>query len=871
MTQRPLIVFTFIAAILAASTLSLVVVAQRAADPPVRPGVLGGGVTQLPNGWRIAPAGRHATIGDLPLNMVWSPDGRYLIVTNNGWTRPTLTIFDTTNFYVKGTIAVDHAWFGLAWHPDGKRLFSSGAAQNVVNEFAWDGQTLKPSGKIEIAPPMTRLTFDTLKGSGFIGGIAIAPDGQRLFAVHVYGTALSVIDVESKKVTKTIDLPAEPYSALVAADGKTLFVSLWGGAKVLMFDPWTLNQVGEVAVGEHPNAMVQSKDGSRLFVACANTNAVWVIDLQSRSATEQIGVALFPQAPPGSTPNALSLAPDGKTLLVANADNNTIAVVDVEEKVSKVEGFIPTGWYPSGVTYDRDGRQIYILSGKGLSSAANPRGPQPGNRGSEGQYIGQMMQGTLSRVAAPSTSELADMSKRVYEITAYTDAKRLTPANAPVASPIPTRVGAASPIKHVFYIIRENRTYDQVLGDLPMGNGDANLTLFGEEVTPNAHALARTFVLLDNFYVDAEVSYDGHAFSMGAIATDFVEKMWPTNYGSRGGLYMSEGEGPMRNAYGNVTAPAQGYLWDAAKRAGVTVRSYGEFAYADPKTKTVVASVPGLRGLVHPQFPPWDLSIPDNRRVDVWLKDFEELERTEKVPGLSIIRLGGDHTSGTSPTAPTPRAMVAENDAAVGRVIEAISRSRIWKESAIFILEDDAQNGPDHVDAHRSVALVISPFAKRRSVDSTLYSTTSALRTMELILGMEPLTQYDAAARPMYEAFQPSPDLTPYAALPPRVPIDEMNSPKAFGAEASMRMNFRDVDLAPELELNEIIWRSIRGANSPMPPPRRAAFIRPITDDDDDDDREKARGDAKEKDEDAKERAPKRVKDKVKGNGDMIP
>jgi YVTN family beta-propeller protein len=844
--RRSAIRFAVTAAGLLASTLTFVVIAQRAADPPKRPGPAGSGVTQLPNGWRIAPAGRHTQIGDLPLNMVWSPDGRYLIVTNNGWSKPTLTVFDTQNFYTRSTVPVDHAWLGLAWHPDGKRLFSSGAAQNLINEFQWDGQALKQSGTIEIAPPRQRLTFETLKGSGFIGGIAITPDGSRLFAVHVFGTALSMIDIEHRAVLKTIELSAEPYSALVSADGKTLFVSLWGGSKILLFDTTTLEPTGEVGVGEHPNAMLQSKDGARLFVACANTNAVWVIDLASRKATEQIGVALYPQAPPGTTPNALSLSPDGKTLLVANADNNTVAVVDVGEAWSTVEGFIPTGWYPTGVTFDRDAKRIYVLNGKGLSSAANPRGPQPGSRGAEGQYIGQMLQGALSEISAPNQEELNALTKRVYEVTPYTDAQRLAPADAPVASPIPKRVGDPSPIKHVFYIIRENRTYDQVLGDLPMGNGDPTLTLFGEEITPNAHAVARSFVLLDNFYVDAEVSYDGHAFSMGAYATDVVEKIWPTNYGSRGGIYLSEGEGPERNQYGNLSAPPQGYLWDAAKRKGVTVRSYGEFAYLDPKTKKAVASVPGLRGLVAPDYPPWDLDIPDNRRVDAWLKEFEELDRSGKVPQLSILRLGGDHTSGTNPKARTPRAMVAENDAAVGRVIEAVSRSRIWKESAIFITEDDAQNGPDHVDAHRSIALIVSPFAKRRAVDSTLYSTTSLLRTMELILGLEPLTQYDASARPMYESFQAEADVTPYTALAARVAIDEMNAPNAFGAQASMNMNMREADLAPELELNEIIWRSIRGVNSPMPPPRRAAFVRvPASDDDDEDKREKpkAKGD----------------------------
>jgi YVTN family beta-propeller protein len=837
--MRRVVGFWSLAGALIVATSGLVTIAQRGAEVPRRPGMLGRGITQLPNGWRIAPAGRHSSIGDLPLNMVWSPDGRYLIVTNNGWSRPTLTVFDTTNFYIKATVPVEHAWLGLAWHPDGKRLYSSGAAQNVVKEFAWNGETLKEGANIRLGAPALRPTFATLEDSGFIGGIAVSRDGNRLFAVHVLGTALSMIDLAKHQVVRTVKLDAEPYSALTSVDGRLLFVSLWGGAKVLAFDSATLDPRGEVAVGEHPNAMVQSRDGSRLFVACANTNAVWAIDLDAQRATEQIGVALYPKAPPGTTPNALALSPDGRTLLVANADNNTVAVVDISTpNSSRVLGFIPTGWYPTGVALDRDGKRIFVLSGKGLSPSANPRGPQPGTRAADGQFIGQMLQGALTEIVTPDEPTLQRLTERVYEITPYDDKTKLTPEGAPVDSPIPAEVGKPSPIKYVFYIIRENRTYDQVLGDLPQGNGDPTLTLFGDNITPNAHALAREFVLLDNFYVDAEVSYDGHAFSTGAYATDVVEKIWPTNYGRRGGIYMSEGGGKNRNPYGNLSAPPQGYIWDMAKRAGVSVRSYGEFAHRDPQTKRVVASVPGLQGLVHPEYPPWDLSIPDNARVDVWLREFRQFERNGELPRLNIIRLGNDHTSGTQPGAWTPTSMVAENDAALGRVVEAISQSRFWKEAAIFVLEDDAQNGPDHVDAHRSPAFAISPFSKRRTVDSTLYTTSGMLRTMELILGLEPMSQYDAAATPMYNAFQPAADTTPYKALPARVRTDERNTSTAWGAEASMRMNLREADLAPELELNEIIWRSVRGANSAMPPPRRAAFVRVGDEDDEDEERE---------------------------------
>jgi YVTN family beta-propeller protein len=597
--------------------------------------------------------------------------------------------------------------------------------------------------------------------------------------------------------------------------------------------------------------MALSPDGARLFVACANTNAVWVVDLPSRSAKEQILMALYPGAPPGSTPNGLGLSPDGATLLVANADNNTVAVADVSRPgESRVAGFIPAGWYPTAAAFSRDGSRIFILSGKGLTSQPNPRGRQPAIPEAEGQYIGALLQGSLSVLPVPAPAALAAYTKTVYSLTPYSDATRLSPARAPRQSPVPRRVGGASPIKHVFYVIRENRTYDQVLGDMPEGNGDPTLCLFGEDVTPNAHALARAFVLLDNFYVNAEVSYDGHAYSTGAYATDVVEKIWPMNYGGRGGRYLSEGGGAMRNAYGNVAAPANGYLWDACVRSGVSVRSYGEFVDDPNPAKERVgkpqvgdfrasagpyrASVPGLEGHIDPEYPPFDLSIPDARRVEVWLKEFRQFEKNGKLPSLSILRLGGDHTAYVRAGFPTPRAMIAENDQALGSLVEAISTSRYWKESAIFVLEDDAQNGPDHVDAHRSVALVASPWARRRVVDSTLLTTCGMLRTIELVLGLAPMSQCDASAAPMYRAFQSKPDFTPYRRREARVPVDEMNDPAAPGAKASLLMNLDEADRVPDIAANEILWKAVRGQDCPMPPPVRAAFVRPVTPPDDD-------------------------------------
>jgi YVTN family beta-propeller protein len=810
-----------------------------AAPPPEKPGPVGKGVTLLPNGWRIAPAGSHLDVGDLPLAMAIHPDGRHVVITNNGWSKPSLRVVDLERRQVTQKLALDHAWLGLAWHPDGKRLYSSGAADNSIREVEWRGDRLAAGRTLTVSPPQATKD-EKLINPGFMGGLAVSADGTTLYAAQVYGKAVVALDLGKGVVVARQELLAEAYTAVLSPDQRALYVSVWGGARIAVLHPKTLAPIDEIIVGEHPNAMQFSKDGRRLFVACANTNAVWVVDLATRVAVEKIAVALSPLAPPGSTPNALALSPDGQTLLVANADNNTVAVVDVARSgESRFLGFIPTGWYPTGVAFDRDGQNVLVLSGKGLTPVANPTGPQPNATREDSSYIAALLNGALSIVKRPSTEELAALTWRVFSITAYNDGRREAPPGRPPGSPIPGRVGEPSPIKHVFYVIRENRTYDQVLGDLPQGNGDPNLTLFGEDVTPNAHALAREFVLFDNFYVDAEVSNDGHAYSMAAYATDAVEKLWPTLYGQRGGLYLSEGGHEIRNNYGNLSAPADGYIWDFATRAGVSVRSYGEFASWETKGGPITATVPGLVGKVHPSYPPYDLSIPDNQRVDVWLEEFRRFEKDGGLPRLNIVRLGNDHTAGTSPGRPTPRAFVAENDLALGRLVEAISQSRFWPESAIFVLEDDAQNGPDHVDAHRSVLLVASPWAKRGSVDSTLYTTSGVLRTIELVLGLPPMSQYDAAATPAFAAFATKPNPAPYTTRSARVPLDETNRPDAPGAQASLTMNLIEADLAPERELNEIVWKSIRGAHSVMPPPVRAGFIRIIDADDEEEEHDR--------------------------------
>jgi DNA-binding beta-propeller fold protein YncE len=747
------------------------------------------------------------------------------VVANTGLTRPSLSVVDINAWTVASTFTLDAAWYGLAFSPDGSKLYVSGADQNSVQEFAFSSGTLTRA---------RTLALPAMSGETFVGGLAVSRDGRTLYATRVFAMTLSAIDLTSGQVKTTIQLSAEPYTTAVSPDGKLVFVSIWGGSTVDVYNGDTLGLVTQLPTDPHPNALAVSNDGTRLFVACANRESVWSYDTRSFAPIEQIAVGLYPSAPPTSTPNSLALSPDGNTLLVANADLNAVAVVDVSNSThAVVSGFVPTGWYPTGAVFTRDAKQILVLNGKGVTSAANMN-----NGGMDTRLVG-----TIAAIATPDRTALNDFTRKVTSLTPYSDAIRLSPANAPIGSAIPAKVGGASPIRHVFYIIRENRTYDQIFGDVAQGNGEPKMTLFGSDVTPNAHALAQTFDLFDNFYVDADVSYNGHAFSTAAYATDFVQKMWQTYTAGRGGPYLSEGGGIMRTPYGNVSAPDGGYIWDTAKRARVSVRSYGEFVAHTSRTAagdvTAVATVPGLTDSVASAYAGWDLGIQDQKRVDRWLDEFHQFEANGALPQLSIIRLPNDHTAGTTTGWPTPRAMVADNDLALGRIVEAISNSNVyWKDSAVFVLEDDAQSGPDHVDSHRSVLLVASPFAKRGAVDHTLYTTSGVLRTIELILGLAPMSQYDAAAAPMYNAFVGTPNLAPFAHLTPRVSLDEKNLASAYGTTLSAQMDFSVEDRAPESLLNEIIWRSVKGAFAPMPPPRRSVLVRPASsnvDADDDD------------------------------------
>jgi hypothetical protein len=484
----------------------------------------------------------------------------------------------------------------------------------------------------------------------------------------------------------------------------------------------------------------------------------------------------------------------------------------------EVVGFIPSGWYPSALAAIPKQQKLYIGNSKGAGSYSNVRGPgSPLPDGPEGKgSIKSLQRGSVEIVnTANLRAELKALTKKAMENSPYNDAL-LTQAKEPAAPTIiPSAVGPGSPIKHVLYIIKENRTYDQVFGDMTRGNGDARLTIFGRKVTPNQHALADQYVLLDNLYCDGEVSEDGHSWSNAAYATDANEKQWPITYGG-----MSKSD---RNyAY----QPSAGNIWDAAKRKGLTYRSYGEYAtrVSDGTTFDASPNAPGLAGHVAPNYK--RMGARDTENAAEFIREFERYEQNfdspdpaKRLPNFMVMALSENHTNGTRPGSFTPVAMVASNDLAVGLIVERISHSKYWPETAIFVIEDDAQDGPDHVDAHRTAGLVISPYVRREKVDSTLYTTSSMLRTMELLLGLPPMSQYDAAATPMYATFGVSADATPFNHLAAEVDLNAKNNQRAWGARASKKMDFDDVDRNPPFVLNEIIWRSVKGADSPMPLP----------------------------------------------------
>jgi DNA-binding beta-propeller fold protein YncE len=791
-------------------------------DVRAKVGPLPQGGYLLSSGWRITPPGKNIPLGTLPMSHALSPDGRYLAVLNGGFQRPTISVIDMKAEYEVSRTAMEDGWRGLSFSASGDKLYAGNGGRPTVTEFTFSNGKLTEKRKFELCPGEPRDI------GHLIGDIVLSPDGKQLLVSDVDQDMIYLVDVDSGEVARRIATAPNPYGLLIHPDGKSFFLTSWSTASVHQYRMEDGAEVGVISVGAHPTEMVwQSESGGRLFVTCANTNYVYVAapSGESWNVVEKINLALSPRQPVGMTPSSIALSQDHHTIFVACSDANTVAVVDVSQVRSEVRGFVPTGWYPTAIRVLADGRLV-VLNGKGLRS-------YPTAYRRHGDYVLLLQSGSAMMVEPFGVQLLQSYTKQVLANSPYRDSL-LENAGVQNGNPIPNRAGDPSPIKHVILLMKENRTYDQILGDMKEGNGDPSLVMFGEKVTPNHHKIAQEFVLLDNFYVNADVSADGLYWTTAAIAPDTTVKTIPIEYADRiygfaPNAHFNNAIQPKRgksNPEGVRTAPG-GHIWDKAIKAGVSLRNYGFMAINLPDLKPDGIQIlevedPVLAPFTNMYFRQHDRSFPDVKRMQVIFKDLDQWEQTGNMPQLILITIGNDHTEGTRPGAYTPTSCVAENDQALGVLVERVSKSKFWPSTAIFVLEDDSQSGPDHVDSHRSPAFVISPYTKRKYVDSSLYNTTSVLRTIELILGMEPMTVFDAGARPMGNCFQQKPDLTPYKSEPPQVSLTDKNPASSPTAERSLKLNFNGSDLNDDDELNDILWLAIKGTQPP--PPVRSRF-----------------------------------------------
>src|SRR5689334_5186730 len=806
---------------LAAGVIALAAILGSQPAPREQVGPLPGGAFLLNSGWRIDPAGRQIPLDTLPMSTALSPDGKYLLVLNGGYRPPSVSVIEVASARVTGSVPVADGWLGLAFNPKGDRVYVGGGSRAAVYEFNFADGKLTPGR-----------TFETFTGTrqqqDFIGDVALSPDGRLLYAAALYRDVIHVINPQSGMLIKEYEIKTgrRPYRILFHPDGKSFFVTHWADGTMGHYDVATNKQTQLVRIGAHASDIIWRNGGpempegqaapytARIFVAAANTNNVFAVGVTAAkelSVVESINLAMTPRHPLGMTPSGLGLSADGKRLFVACSDANAVGVVNIAEERSRVEGFIPTGWYPTAAR-GLAGGTLVVLNGKGLRSYPNNQnGPNPlkrpepvhaGEPAPAVQYVGRMQTGTASWIPAFTDEQLSGWTTKALANSPYRDSK------LDDASPLPK-------IEHVIYIVKENRTYDQVLGDLKEGNGDSSLIMFGEILTPNLHKLARQFVLFDNFYVSSDVSADGHNWSTAAISPDYVEKMWPNKYANRRTI----ADFAEQDA---ASLPPAGYLWTNAAAAGISLRNFGYMVNNKPNAAPGAEQITGVRDPVlakvtNPLFRGFDLDYRDVDRAKVFLNELAEYEKSGNMPRLIVMRLGNDHTSGTAAGKIAPLSAAADNDYALGQLVEGVSKSRFWPSTAIFILEDDAQNGPDHVDSHRSPAFLVSPWVKRHTVDSTMYNTTSVLRTMEFLLGLRPMTHFDAGARPMASVFQPKADTTAYTAEKPHIALDEKNPATAAAVAQAAHLKLDEADENDDDEMNDILWRAIRKDAPPAP------------------------------------------------------
>jgi len=824
------------------------------------------------NRW-IDPAGDQIYFGDPglenhALDCALSPDGkwlavegRYAVVMINPATGKIITRYPLREHFTEQNAM--NTFSGIQWVQQGNRyLLYWGAVGNDDESFllqaAWDGREVEITNTYPFAPLAPA-------ESAIPNEVLPAEEQGRevLYAVLNGNNQVVKLDPETGDVLWTAAVGVAPYG--IAAAGGKLYVTNWAGSvpaasdtsvagvpwgaakvdprtggtregTVSVLDPATGTVLHEIRVGLHPNDIIASPDGNYIYVANANSDRVSAINTASDRVTEPISVRLQREKNPffGDSPGGLAISGDGKTLYVANGMDNALAVVALGRNASaasrtggsNVVGFIPTGAYPGGIAIAHDGRQLFVAN----IEAEGSRVPRTDESTGTVSYNSHHEMASVSVISAPDPQQLQAYTERVeksnqlFRLTLTRQEPR--PNVAPV--PVPERIGEPSVFKHVLYIIKENRTYDQVLGDMPAGEGDASLCIFGKEVTPNTHKLSEEFLLLDNFYASGKCSAEGHQWTDASIVTDYIEKdvrAWIRSY-------------PHVQTDALVYAPT-GFLWGNANRHGKSVEIFGEAAVPefDPSltwtdlyqgfltgapfefhNKTTIRPVERLLSDTYPAYD--SHKIPDVLRADAFIRELHEAEQKDgdQWPQLMVMALPNDHTGGTRPGLPTPRAMVADNDLALGRIVEAVTKSRFWKNTVILVTEDDSQAGWDHVSAYRTVGLVISPHSRLRQTVHTNYNQPSMVRTIEQILGIPPMNIEDATAMPMFDCFGTGPDLSAYEAVPNRIPLDEMNKGlselqgRALQfAQRSMEPQFDGIDSGDDDLFNRILWFDARG------------------------------------------------------------
>jgi YVTN family beta-propeller protein len=792
----------------------------------------------------IQPAGDTLTFSGRAIDLALSPDGKSAFVKYDQG----VLVVDPETWKIRQQVGIGEgsSIHGIAVRRDGARLYVTGN-----NNTLWDGD-------ISSAGSLTFTRKATLLGPGGRGfsnpcGIALSPDEKTAFVCLSLKNSLALVDLESDKLIRDIPVGIAPYDVVVSPDGKMAYVSNWGGrppgktdrtadsygtpvlvdkrgaalsGTISVIDLKGNRELREIATGLHPSGLALSAGGRTLFVANANSDTINVIDTETLRVTDTISVRPDPSLPFGSQPNALALSADGRTLYVANGGNNAIAVIALrsESRTNNiVTGFIPTAWFPGAVAADSN--HLYIANVKGFGSRFDHENGR--------EWAASWSLGAVSRVSIPTDDQLTNYTANALANARVPEAlrawERAQTGKKPV--PVPERIGEPSVFDHVVYIIKENRTYDQFLGDLPNANGDTNLCIFGRIVTPNHHHIAEEFVTLDNFYCNGILSPDGHRWvTEGNVMAGMEKAMLGFKRGDAFGVdpfYFS----------------SSGFIWDDVLLHGLSFRNYGEMGKGSASTTRIGpqrnttkdmldnpdayqlfyapnSPVEVLKTYSCPHYPGWELNIPDVLRARAFLQELHDAERTGHWPNFLFVHLPNDHTGGN----PTPRAQVADNDLALGRIIDGISHSKFWPKTAIFVMEDDPQSGFDHVDGHRSFCFVVSPYTKRHVVISQFYNQTAVLHTIELILGIPPMNQMDALAPVMSACFTNAPDFSPYTALPNQIPLDEMPKPIAqlhgkelYWARQLAAMRFDQPDLNNDDLLNRILWHSVKGVDAPYP------------------------------------------------------